>query len=145
MVVMIQKEHVRVQRSVEDWKQAVIDVVNPLVEDGYVEKRYIDGIFENTEKLGPYYVIAPDIALPHARPEQGVIQKAMSVLLLKEPIRFSEDGHDVRLLIALAATDSQSHLESLVTLSQLLSDEDLLAKILQASSNEELYEFFKDL
>lgn len=144
-MAMIQKEHVRVQHCVEDWKQAVIDVVNPLVEDGYVQKRYIDGIFENTEKMGPYYVIAPQIAIPHARPEQGVIKKAMSILLLKEPIKFSEDGFEVRLLIALAATDSQSHLESLVTLSNLLSDESTLASMLQASSNEELYEFFKHL
>ena len=95
--------------------------------------------------MGPYYVIAPQIAIPHARPEQGVIKKAMSILLLKEPIKFSEDGFEVRLLIALAATDSQSHLESLVTLSNLLSDESTLASMLQASSNEELYEFFRHL
>lgn len=36
-----------------------------------MEPRYKEEIISNVEKLGPYILIAEDIALPHARPEQG--------------------------------------------------------------------------
>lgn len=140
---MIQKDHVSIRQSVQDWREAVTLSLSPLVESGHVEKRYIDGVMENTEKFGPYYVIAPLIALPHARPEQGVKQKGLSVLLLKESVMFSKEGHEVKLVIGFAATDSESHLQSLVALSELLSDEEKLNRILQASTQEELFEFFK--
>lgn len=139
---MIQKMNIRIKEEVADWKQAVVEAVSPLIENGYVEDRYVDAIIENTEKYGPYYVIAPNIALPHARPEQGVLRKQLAVLLLRKPIKFSQDGFDVRLLITLAASDSESHLQTLAKLSEVLSDDDLIGQILGAASAEEIYRLF---
>lgn len=142
MEEMIQKMNIRIKEEVADWKQAVVEAVSPLIENGYVEGRYADAIIENTEKYGPYYVIAPNIALPHARPEQGVLRKQLAVLLLRNPIKFSQDGFDVRLLITLAASDSESHLQTLAKLSEVLSDDDLIGQILGAASEEEIYRLF---
>lgn len=142
MEEMIQHQNIRIKDEVADWKEAVSQAVLPLIENGYVESRYVDSIIENTEKYGPYYVIAPNIALPHARPEQGVIKKQLAVLLLRKPIKFSQDGFDVRLLITLAATDSESHLQTLAKLSEILGDDDRIGKILGASSTEEIYRLF---
>lgn len=139
---MIQQKNIRIKEEVADWKQAVVEAVAPLIENGYVEDRYVDAIIENTEKYGPYYVIAPNIALPHARPEQGVLRKQLAVLLLRKPIKFSQDGFDVRLLITLAASDSESHLQTLAKLSEVLSDDDLIGQILGAASEEEIYRLF---
>jgi len=142
MEEMIQQKNIRIKQEVTDWKQAITEAVNPLIDNGYVESRYVDAIIENTEKYGPYYVIAPEIALPHARPEQGVLEKQLAVLLLRKPIKFSEGGFDVRLLITLAASDNESHLQILTQLSDVLSDEKLIGKILDASSEEEIYKLF---
>lgn len=142
MEEMIQQQNIRIKDEVADWKEAVSQAVLPLIENGYVESRYVDSIIENTEKFGPYYVIAPNIALPHARPEQGVVKKQLAVLLLRKPIKFSQDGFDVRLLITLAATDSESHLQTLAKLSDILGDDDRIGKILGASSTEEIYRLF---
>ncbi len=139
---LIQQMNIRIKEEVTDWKQAVVEAVSPLIENGFVESRYVDAIIENTEKYGPYYVIAPNIALPHARPEQGVLRKQLAVLLLRKPIKFSQDGYDVRLLITLAASDSESHLQTLAKLSEVLSDDDLIGKILGATSEEEIYRLF---
>ena len=142
MEEMIQQMNIRIKDEVADWKEAVLQAVLPLIENGYVESRYVDSIIENTEKYGPYYVIAPNIALPHARPEQGVVKKQLAVLLLRKPIKFSQDGFDVRLLITLAATDSESHLQTLAKLSDILGDDDRIGQILGASSTEEIYRLF---
>lgn len=142
MEEMIQQKNIRIIDEVADWKEAISQAVSPLIENGYVETRYVDSIIENTEKFGPYYVIAPNIALPHARPEQGVLKKQLGILLLKHPVKFSSDGFDVRLLITLAASDSESHLQTLAKLSDILGDDDRIGKILGASSVEEIYRLF---
>ena len=142
MEEMIQQKNIRIIDEVADWKEAISQAVSPLIENGYVETRYVDSIIENTEKYGPYYVIAPNIALPHARPEQGVLKKQLGILLLKNPVKFSLDGFDVRLLITLAASDSESHLQTLAKLSDILGDDDRIGKILGASSVEEIYRLF---
>lgn len=139
---MLKKENVRILSEVTDWQEAVQVSINPLIEGGYVEPRYVDGVIENTAKYGPYYVLAPDLALIHARAEQGVISRQLAVTLLRKPIRFSDTGYDVRLLIALAAEDPQSHTQCLKRLAAIFGDEEMMARIVEAQSCEELYGYF---
>lgn len=141
----IQKDFVQITDRVENWQSAVALSLEPLLKAGYVEPRYLDAIYAATEEFGPYYVLAPKIAMPHAKPENGVLKKAITILLVKEPFKFSESGFDVQLVVSLAPIDSQTHLDSLVKLSEIFDDEAVLDEILNASSNEELYEFFKHI
>ena len=39
-----------------------------LVEAGKVEEQYVNEMIESYRKLGPYMVMAPGLAMPHARP-----------------------------------------------------------------------------
>ena len=117
---MLVLDNIAIYDKAENWIDAITKAVTPLVEHGFVEARYIQSIIDNTRQYGPYYVLAPELALPHARPEQGVLKKQIGVTLLRHPVKFSEDGYDVRLLITLAASDSQSHLEALQTLSEIM-------------------------
>ncbi|MEG2751533.1 MAG: PTS sugar transporter subunit IIA [Anaerorhabdus sp.] len=98
-----------------DWKDAIRTSVQPLVVGHYVEERYIDGVIENTNVYVPYYVLAQDFALIHAKSDQGVIEKRLAVTVLKELINFSEDGYSVRLLVVLA-TDGESHMAAIAAL-----------------------------
>lgn len=139
---MLSIDNIRIYDHAENWVDAITKAVTPLVENGFVESRYIQGIIDNTNQYGPYYVLAPDIALPHARPEQGVIKKQLGVTLLRHPIKFSESGYDVRLLITLAASDSQGHLEALKMLSEIMMDEECMNKIIHAKTREEILWLF---
>ena len=145
MAALVKKEFVQVVERVDDWTQAIELSMEPLLKHECIERRYVEAIFDKTQKYGPYYVIAPKIAMPHASFDQGVLSKAISVLLIKQPVKFSKDGFDVHLVVGLAATDSQSHLQSLVKLSEMLDDKDKLDQILEASSSQELYEFFRNI
>lgn len=57
---------VQAQREATDWRQAVEIATRPLVAYGAAQPCYVNGIIENTLNWGPYYLIAPGIALPHA-------------------------------------------------------------------------------
>lgn len=139
---MLVLDNIAIYDKAENWVDAITKAVTPLVEHGFVEARYIQSIIDNTRQYGPYYVLAPELALPHARPEQGVLKKQIGVTLLRHPVKFSEDGYDVRLLITLAASDSQSHLEALQTLSEIMMDESRMAHILSAKTREEILWLF---
>lgn len=145
MTNLIQEKNVAIKAGVSDWKEAIRQVMQPLVEQGYAEPKYVEGIFDNTEQYGAYYVIAPDIAFPHARTDQGALGKQMSVLLLREPVQFSADSYPVRLLVGMTATDAESHLGALAKLSEILSDDVRVAQILSADSPAQLYGFFRGI
>lgn len=101
---------VQAQRHASDWRHALDIAVRPLITFGAAAPCYLDGIIENTLKWGPYYLIAPGIALPHARPEQGANHNQISVTTLATPVAFGNaiatgcaDDHDQRTRRARAA------------------------------------------
>ena len=107
------------------------------------DPRYKEEIIKNVEELGPYIVLAENIAMPHARAEQGVLKTQFSVTLFREPVWFDSKEMPARLFVTLAAADPDSHQDALVVLSELLDDEDTVAKMLQAPDAESLYRFFE--
>ena len=101
--------------------------------------RQIDSVKEH----GPYIVIAPNIALPHARPESGSKKVGFSVLRLDKPVAFSDhDDHKARLLIALSCVDSTTHLEILQSIVTILSDEEKHNAIFNAKTTKEILDIF---
>jgi len=139
---MLKKENIQIISKVKDWREAIHVAVQPLVDGGYCEARYIDEIIKNTEKLGPYYVLCENLALVHGSTDQGVLKRQIAITLLEEPIKFKEDGYDVRVMVTLAATDSDSHMEILQAMSQLFSEQDSVQNILNARTENEIYDLF---
>ena len=140
---LLKKENVQIVESATDWKDAIRISVQPLEQHGYVESRYKEVIISNVESMGPYIVLAPYIALPHTRPEQGVKESQIAVTLLQNEVRFAGEEKPVKLLIALAASDNNRHLDALMSISEILQNEDTVQKILNSKDKEELYSYFE--
>lgn len=140
---LLKLENVQICERAADWRDAIRTAVLPLERNGYVEPRYKEEIIANLERLGPYIVIAENIALPHARPEQGAIKTQLGVTLFREPVQFEGKETSARLFVTLAAQDSNSHLEALVTISELLDQPEKVAQILSAKDAETLYSYFQ--
>lgn len=94
------------------WQEAVKIGVDLLVAADVVEPRYYQAILDGVEKFGPYFVIAPGLAMPHGRPEEGVKKTGFALVTLKTPLVFNhEDNDPVDILITLAAVDARAHQE----------------------------------
>lgn len=141
---MLKPENVRIVESVPTWQDAVRLAVKPLQDGGYVEPRYADEIIRATNEMGPYYVLTEDVALIHGRPEDGAIKGQLAVTLLREPIKFSGDSFDVRLLVTLAAEDANSHIDAMRVLAGIFMDQDKITEITQLGTAEEVYRAFMD-
>ena len=140
---LVKLENVQICEKANDWREAIKISVQPLEQGGYVRSCYKDGIIENVEKLGPYIMIADEIAMPHARPEQGAIETQIGITLFREGVRFDGKETTARLFVTLAAKDSDSHVDALVKISELLSDDETVEAILEASDVQKLYHYFE--
>lgn len=143
MTSFIPKERIRVLDEVTDWRSSIIEASQPLLEQGCIEEGYVEAMIHNVEENGAYIVLAPHFALPHADKREYVKETAMSVLLLKEAVDFNQAGEEdedrwVRLLIVLAAKDSNSHLQALQGLASLLDEDENIDLLLKQESPEEL-------
>ncbi|MCL6408402.1 PTS sugar transporter subunit IIA, partial [Dickeya dadantii] len=104
-----------------------------------IEPTYIEAIYRSHEAIGPYYVVGPGIAMPHARPEDGVNKLSVSLTLIRDGVAFHSDGNDpVHLLIVLAATDSNSHIDIISQLAQLFDTPDDVAALINATEIEQV-------
>ncbi len=54
-----------------DWRDAIKKSGRVLVENGDVTQNYVEEIIRSAEKFGPYFVIAPHVALAHAPRQSG--------------------------------------------------------------------------
>lgn len=115
-----------------------------LVANGHAKPSYVNAMIENVEENGTYIVIAPGIAMPHARPEKGALDIGLSIVTLKEPVVFGHPKNDpVRLIIGLCAIDHQTHLLALSELVEILANEATVNELLQAQSPEEAMTIIK--
>ncbi len=54
-----------------DWREAIRLASAPLIEDGSITQNYVRAMIDSIETTGPYIVLTPGVALPHARPSEG--------------------------------------------------------------------------
>ncbi|ACV51710.1 PTS sugar transporter subunit IIA [Lancefieldella parvula] len=126
---------VQLNIAASSWEDAIRKSVQPLVDNKKVTEGYVDDIIKGVNELGPYIVITEHVALPHARPESGVLEPAIGITVLKDSVEFgSKDNDPVKFLFPLAAKDSEGHLSALQSLVELLSDPDFFAQLEKAQS-----------
>ncbi|MGB3254236.1 PTS mannitol transporter subunit IIA [Buttiauxella gaviniae] len=129
---------ISIKDSADDWQQAIDYSMEVLLQKGYVTSSYIDAIKSTTQETGPYYILAPFVAMPHARPECGAIKTGLSLTLLKNSVDFGESKEPVKLLIGLSAADSDEHIGAIQALSEMFCEEEKIEALLNANTARQL-------
>ncbi|PTO77717.1 PTS beta-glucoside transporter subunit IIABC [Vibrio splendidus] len=124
---------------------AAIDLTcSTLLASNKIEASYVEAIKQKHKDIGAYYVLAPKIAMPHARPEDGVKEASLQVTVFKKGVDLeSEDNGDVYLSITLAAMDSDSHIHTIMALSELFQNDDDIDAIIAAETEQAIIEILK--
>lgn len=138
-------EMVNLQVEAKDWEAAVHAAGDLLVKADFADARYIEAMIEAVHKMGPYMVLAPGLALAHARPEDGVKKVGISLVNLATPVEFGSEANDpVSLVIAFGGVDHDSHIGLLAELAGFLEDEERRAAIAAAKTYDELMSLMKE-
>jgi PTS system ascorbate-specific IIA component len=117
-----------------------------LVKAGKVKESYVKKMVEAYETIGPYIVMTPGIALPHAKPSSDVLEPCIAFVRLKNPVAFHHTKNDpVKLVFALGGVEHDGHLDVLESLSGLLGNEKNIEKLYTIASYKELAELMSDI
>ena len=133
----LDKSLIKLGVEVNNAQEAIEEAGGLLFTDNLVEKSYIEAMVRAYKENGPYFVLAPKIAIPHARPEDGVKEASVSFVQLKKPVVFGHASNDpVQLIFGLGASSSDEHLTLLKRLTSLLNKPANIEALVHASSYE---------
>ncbi|WP_026883091.1 BglG family transcription antiterminator [Clostridium akagii] len=142
---LLTNKFIRLNVDAENWEQAVRVGGEILKNNDVIEQKYIEGMINSVKTLGPYIVIAPGIAMPHARPDESVKKIGMSLITLNKPINFgNKDNDPVTIVVCLCAVDHSSHLKALSELVTFLGDEKFITIVSNAKDSSEIINYIKN-
>ena len=137
---LLEKENIQINSQRLNWEEAIRLSAQPLLDKKKIEEGYIQAMIDKVKEHGPFINIGDHLALPHARPEEGVIEKGMALLKLEHPVNLLDDpDRPISVFICLAASDNTTHLEALMGLTKVLSKKEKLQALIHATSVEEIY------
>jgi PTS system ascorbate-specific IIA component len=124
-----------------DWRTAVALAGEALVRSGSAKPGYAAEMIRMIEDHGPYVVIAPGLALAHARPGPQVIASGLSIVTLSEPVRFGHAHNDpVRVVLGLAIAEGGAHLAAVAAVANIFNDSSAIDRLAEATSAAEVQE-----
>jgi len=128
-------EAIQLHATAADWRAAVGLAGACLTRAGTAEPAYADEMIRMIEEHGPYVVIAPGLALAHARPGPEVLSDGLAVVTLSTPVDFGHPHNDpVNVVLALAVHSPERHLRMVAELANLFNDSDAVQGLTDAES-----------
>ncbi|MBC3227054.1 MULTISPECIES: PTS sugar transporter subunit IIA [Serratia] len=138
---MIVRQAILIDNPASTAADAIQAAGQALCLSGACSQEYVEAMVASYQEFGPYFVIAPGLAMPHARPEQGAIKAQLSLVRLREPVAFGHTENDpVQVLLGLSATSSERHIQLIQHIVTLLSDENNLHTLMNTRDPEQLYQ-----
>ncbi len=108
---------------------AVREVGGILVDAGAVEPAYVDGMLEREESAPTY--MGNYLAIPHGTlgAKEQILRTAVALVRYDDPVDWN--GQPVRVVVGIAGAGDE-HLEVLGRIALVFSDEDKVARVLEA-------------
>lgn len=126
----------------DTWEEAIRLSCQKLEENDYISESYIDEIIQSINTHGPYIVIMPNVAMPHAGGNDfSVFKSGISFTKFKTPIVFHDEKANedkpALLFFTLAAKNADEHLQNIMNLTDLFSDEALIESLMASETMED--------
>jgi PTS system ascorbate-specific IIA component len=132
-------QSIRLGARVDDWRAAIRLAGEVLRESGAVTDGYGERMVQIVEEYGSYIVIAPGLALAHARPGPDVLRGGLSVVTLAEPVVFGHPHNDpVSVVLGLAVQNSHDHINQVAELANIFNDGTAIQRIAAAKTPDEV-------
>ena len=132
-------EAIEVAAHADDWRAAVRLAGAALERAGFTTAHYADEMIRMIEEHGPYVVIAPGLALAHARPGPDVLSAGLAIVTLAEPVVFGHPHNDpVSVVLGLAVTTSDDHIAAVAELANVFNDSTAIDDIAAATTAAEI-------
>ncbi|WP_298785410.1 PTS sugar transporter subunit IIA [uncultured Marinococcus sp.] len=133
------EEMINVQHPVSSPEEAIRAAGDLLEKEKTISSSYKQAMVEAYISQGAYFVLAPGVAVPHARPQDGALESAISFVQLEEPVVFGHSTNDpVTLIFGLSAASNDEHLHILQKLTMLLNDPSTIEQMKEARNVQDI-------
>lgn len=124
---LLSEDNVSFHYPAETWEDVIRHGGQLMVDAGFTEPTYTEAMIDVVRDMGPYIVLAPGLAMPHARPEMGAKQVGTALVTLEKPIDFGSPENDpVSVAVFLCAPNKEEHIQLLTDIATLFEDEEFL-------------------
>lgn len=122
-----------------DWRAAVRLAGRALTRSGATTSDYAERMIAVVEEFGAYIVIAPGLALAHARPGPDVRREGLAVVTLATPVAFGHPHNDpVRVVLGVAVSNAEAHVAFVAALANAFNDPRAVARVAAAATPDEV-------
>lgn len=130
---------IKLAADAADWRAALEVAGSVLTRIGAARPAYARAMVRMVEERGPYIVIAPGLALAHARAGSEVLADGLAVVTLAAPVAFGHPHNDpVRVVLALAAAASEHHLPMVAEIANAFNEHGAVERIADATTPDEV-------
>ncbi len=126
--------------TADDWRAAVRLAGDALARTGAAAPAYAVEMIRMIDEHGPYVVIAPGLALAHARPGPEVVSDGLAVVTLTTPVTFGHPYNDPVTVVLGLAAGFATHLSVVAALANVFNDSDAVERLAAAASPREVRE-----
>lgn len=141
----IKKEWVSLDVKAGNWEETIEKGGELLLKDNIITKNYIEAMKKAVKEMGAYFVVTKNVALPHAKIEEGILETGFSIVTLENPVEFGNTENDpVKYVFCLAIKNSNDHIEILKELSELLEDKIFFRLLDEEKDTEKIYNYLKN-
>ena len=142
---LLSEDNVSFHYPAETWEDVIRHGGQLMVDAGFTEPTYTEAMIEVVREMGPYIVLAPGLAMPHARPEMGSKQVGTALVTLEKPIDFGSPENDpVSVAVFLCAPNKDEHIQLLTDIATLFEDEEFLDASANFESIEDVQQFLSE-
>ncbi|MDQ1543495.1 MAG: ascorbate system or component [Actinomycetota bacterium] len=136
---MLPADAVILGSEVANWRDAVRLAGTALSRAGIAKPEYAGEMIRMIEEHGPYVVIAPGLALAHARPGPEVLADGIAIVTLSTPVNFGHPYNDpVSVVLALAVASGDAHIALVAELANIFNDSSAVEELAAATSVDEV-------
>lgn len=142
---LLSEDNVSFRYPAETWEDVIRHGGQLMVDAGFTEPTYTEAMIDVVRDMGPYIVLAPGLAMPHARPEMGAKQVGAALVTLEKPIDFGSPENDpVSVAVFLCAPNKEEHIQLLTDIATLFEDEEFLDAAVNFESIEDVQAFLSE-
>ena len=142
---LLSEDNVSFHYPAETWEDVIRHGGQLMVDAGFTELTYTEAMIDVVRDMGPYIVLAPGLAMPHARPEMGAKQVGTALVTLEKPIDLGSPENDpVSVAVFLCAPNKDEHIQLLTDIATLFEDEEFLDAAVNFESIEDVQSFLAE-
>lgn len=125
------------------WQEALSLACQPLLENQIVDETFVADCSCQISEAGYAGYLGTKMCIPHTTVEHGVLKDGVAFLVCKEPVVFPE-GHRIQIIAPLAFYDLTQHLRAVNQLAEISSDEAMIAQIMKAANEQDVFQLLKE-